>query len=86
VPPFGDVDCNNAVNSVDALKVLRFVAGLAVAQSEPCVDLGVPLPTIIKQGDIDCSGAANSVDALKILRKVAGLSVSQGPGCPTIGQ
>jgi len=35
----GDVDCNGIVNSVDALKVLRFVAGLSVTQTEPCPDI-----------------------------------------------
>src|SRR5207253_2947139 len=35
----GNVDCSNAVNSADALKVLRFAAGLSVAQTEPCADL-----------------------------------------------
>ena len=43
---FGDVDCTGAVSSVDALKVLRFVAALPVAQTEPppCTDLGQVLP------------------------------------------
>jgi hypothetical protein len=38
---FGDVDCKNLVNSVDALGILRFVALLsALAQQEPCTDIG----------------------------------------------
>jgi hypothetical protein len=37
---WGDVDCSEAVNAVDALKVMRHVAGLPVAQNEPCPDLG----------------------------------------------
>ena len=48
----GNVDCSgplNGVSAVDALKVLRFSAGLAVSQSEPCLDIGTPrhrrLPT-----------------------------------------
>ena len=32
----GDVDCNAAVNSVDALKILRYVAGLPVSQPQAC--------------------------------------------------
>jgi hypothetical protein len=36
----GDVDCTNAVNSVDSLKLLRFTSGLAYAQTEPCPDIG----------------------------------------------
>jgi hypothetical protein len=40
------VDCSGAVNSVDALKILRFAAGLSVVQNEPppCTDLGQVLP------------------------------------------
>lgn len=40
---FGDVDCDNDVDSVDALKVLRFVAQLAVIQNDPRPDIGDPL-------------------------------------------
>jgi hypothetical protein len=40
---FGDVDCDDDVDSVDALKVLRFVAGLDYAQNDPCPDIGEPL-------------------------------------------
>jgi hypothetical protein len=38
--PFGDVDCSNSVTSVDALKILRYVAELPVQQNEPCPDIG----------------------------------------------
>ena len=89
--PWGDVDCNNAVNSVDALKELRFVAHLPVTQNDPCRLIG----SVGQQfsggaegppfGDVDCSNAVNSVDALKILRYVALLSVSQTEPCPDIG-
>jgi hypothetical protein len=37
---WGDVDCSGEVTSVDALKILRYVALLAVAQNEPCADIG----------------------------------------------
>jgi hypothetical protein len=40
---FGDVDCSGSVTSVDALKVLRFVALLSVSQTEPCPDIGAGL-------------------------------------------
>ena len=42
LPIFGDVDCDSDVDAVDALKVLRHVAGLAITQTEPCPDIGAP--------------------------------------------
>ena len=82
---FGDVDCSSAVNSVDALKVLRHGAALSVSQTEPCVDLGGMLPNTEMQGDVDCTGQVNAVDALKLLRYAAALSVSQTEPCPDVG-
>ncbi len=78
----GDVDCNGSVSAVDALKVLRYVVGLSVAQESGCPLIGTGTP--YKQGDVDCNESVTAVDALKILRYVAGLSVTQ-PGCPPIG-
>jgi hypothetical protein len=43
-PVWGDVDCSGAVNSTDALKTLRYLAGLSVPQSEPCADIDTLLP------------------------------------------
>jgi hypothetical protein len=39
-----DVDCDGARTAVDALKILRFVSGIEVTQTEPCVDLGGEIP------------------------------------------
>ena len=81
-----NADCNQAINSVDSLKLLRFGAGLSVVQSDPCTDVGQVIGSGFKQGDVDCNNAVNAVDALKVLRAVAGLSVSQQAGCdPPIG-
>jgi hypothetical protein len=80
----GNVDCNDAVNSVDALKVLRANAALSVSQEEPCQDIGLALAFGGLMGDVDCSDSVNSVDALKILRVNAGLSVSKPAGCPPL--
>jgi hypothetical protein len=81
-----NADCNQAINSVDALKILRNNAGLSVAQSEPCKDIGQAIGSGFGQADVDCNNSVNSVDALKVLRATAGLSVSQQPGCdPPIG-
>jgi hypothetical protein len=83
-PGTGNVDCSSAVNSVDALKVLRYSAALSVLQNDPCLDIALMLPSGFLMGDVDCLTAINSVDALKILRAVAGLSVIQGPGCSPV--
>jgi len=45
VPPvWGDIDCSGAVNSVDALKLLRWKAGLVVTQPLGCPVIGAPYP------------------------------------------
>jgi hypothetical protein len=72
-PVQGDVDCTGAVNSVDALGVLRAVAQMA--PPAPCLEAG----------DVDCDGALRSVDALRILRYVAQIGVSVGL-CTDIGE
>lgn len=88
---WADVDCSNDVGPVDSLKLLRFDAGLSVAQSSPCPVLGVSVGVTVASvpqylwGDADCSDAVDPVDALKVLRFDAGLSVSQAGGCPDIG-
>jgi hypothetical protein len=70
---------------VDALKVLRSVAGLSVSQVEPCPEIGIGSESEPFFGDVDCDGDIDAVDALKILRHVAGLPVSQIEPCPPIG-
>jgi hypothetical protein len=83
----GDTDCNVNVNSVDSLKILRFVALLSVSQTEPCPDLNTAVPGLdFVWGDVDCNGSVNSVDSLKILRFVALLSVAQTEPCTDVGQ
>jgi hypothetical protein len=84
--PFGDVDCSGAVNSVDALKVLRYASALGYGQTEPCEKIGTgTLPNGKMQGDVDCTNAVNSVDALKLLRFASNLPYSQTEPCPGIG-
>ena len=84
-PGTGNVDCNQAVNAVDALKILRYVAGLSVAQSEPCKDVGQVIGSGFMQGDADCNGTITAVDALKVLRAVAGLPVTTDCAGPVMG-
>jgi hypothetical protein len=69
----GDVNCSGAVDSVDALRVLAIVAGMAVPQ-EVCAS-----------PNVDCDGDEDAVDALKILRYVAGMSYTQHEPCLDIG-
>lgn len=63
----GDVDCNENINSVDALHVLRKVAGLV--DILPCE----------QAADVDGNKLINSVDALHILRYTVGI-IDHFPG------
>ena len=81
--PFGDVDCDLDVDSVDSLKELQHVAGLAVSQTEPCPDIGSEVASLF--GDVDCDNDIDAIDSLTILRFLAGLPVSQREPCPDIG-
>lgn len=83
----GDVDCNGSADTVDYLKILRYVAGLGATHSSPCPevgdDIGKSAPAL--WGDLDCNGTIDSVDALKGLRFVAALPVSQTEPCWDLG-
>jgi plastocyanin len=70
----GDSDCNEFINSIDALHVLRASAQLPTTAQ------------CIANGDVNCSGVLNSIDALLILRFAALLPIPPlPPGCPPIG-
>jgi hypothetical protein len=82
------VDCSSAINSVDALKLLRYSAGLSYSQTEPppCPDIGEGTVQAGElQGDVNCSNTVNSIDALLLLRYSAALTVAQIEPCPDIG-
>ena len=68
----GDVNCDETTNSVDALQVLRSIAGLST-------------PVCNGAADVNCDVAVNAIDSLFILRFVAGLSVNLPAGCPPLG-
>ncbi len=81
----GDVNCDKAVDAVDALFVLRHVAGLPFTVPS-CPDPGDVRPGLgFAYGDVNCDGAVDAVDALRILRYAAGLSNPVVPSCPGIG-
>jgi hypothetical protein len=65
--PAGDANCSADLSALDALQVLRLVAGMAAAD---CAT----------NGDINCDGHLNAVDALVILRVVA-LIAQQPEAC-----
>jgi len=66
-PTLGDVNCDQTVNVVDALSILRHVAGLG--NSDGCWALA----------DANCDHQLDTRDALAILRFAAGNSVSNFP-------
>ncbi len=86
---WGDIDCDDDVDSVDALGGLRYVAGLSVSQTGPCHAVGGSVTvdgSAETFGDWDCDGDVDAVDALAVLRYVAGLSaLSQSEPCADIG-
>lgn len=77
---YGDVDCDEKVDSLDALHLLRFVA--KVSEPAPCADAP---QQVAEAFDLNCDGAVNALDALVILRFVAGMPVTSAAGCPAIG-
>jgi hypothetical protein len=81
----GDLDCDDDVDSVDALRVLRHVAGLGNNLPQGCEPLGRVAAAGGPKGDLDCDDDIDSVDALRILRHVAGLGNNLPQGCPPVG-
>ena len=39
-----DVDCDHDIDALDALKIIRYTAGLKYSQVEPCPDIGTKPP------------------------------------------
>jgi hypothetical protein len=84
---WGDVDCNGEVSSVDAMKVLQWVAGLPISQTGPChaVDSDVTVDGSAEVfGDWDCDGDVTSADALAVLRFVVSDPLTPA-SCPVVG-
>lgn len=76
-----------SITAVDALRTLRFVAGLdraggpVAGEGDPpiCPPIGEELPNGRIHGDSDCDGDVDSVDALRQLRWVAGFDQPDPP-------
>ncbi|MGI8554075.1 MAG: dockerin type I domain-containing protein [Dehalococcoidia bacterium] len=66
-----DVNADGQVSAVDALCVLRSVAGLTATTACPVLPLGAG-----SAGDVNGDSQVNAVDALCILRRAAGLVVT----------
>ena len=69
----GDADCDGDADAVDALHVLRNVAGLS--NTADC----------LANANVKCDDGMTAVDALLILRYVAHLSVDLPAACPAVG-
>jgi len=78
----GDVNCDSAVDVIDALFVLQYDVGLR-SGSDQC-----PPPTgalYQSAGDVNCDDAVDVIDALFILQYDVGLTPNVPPGCPGPG-
>lgn len=78
----GDNDCDNDVDSVDALVDLQFVAGFNPNQQPGCPAIGSDFNSVF--GDIDCNDLVNAVDALKLLQNNVGFDPNLPDGCGAI--
>ncbi|MGI8553670.1 MAG: dockerin type I domain-containing protein, partial [Dehalococcoidia bacterium] len=97
-PMVGDVNGDNTVTAVDALCLLRSVAGLTETTACPASALTTMAPVTVsnpgggsavtptgftyQNGDLNGDGKVDAVDALCILRSVAGLPATQA--CPSL--
>jgi hypothetical protein len=85
---WGDVNCVDAVNILDALSVFLGVLGIPVTTAIGCPDFGqsVSVDGVSRQwGDNDCDGDTDGDDALPVLAFVAETPIAPTSGCPKIG-
>jgi hypothetical protein len=72
-PAKGDADCSGAIDSVDALMILKDVAGVDEAGCG-------------EAADVDCDGELTAADSLGVLRYVVSLPFNPPAGCTPIGE
>ena len=86
--PWGDMDCDGAVDLVDPLLGLRHVGKLPVFQLPPCPKIGTLLvgdPPFLF-GDINCDKKVDALDSLFSIHYIAELPLSPFAPCPSIGK
>ena len=87
----GDMNCDQSVNPIDSLLILRHDAGLSVNLPPGCDAIGsaggaaLSSSAVNPKGDMNCNGFVNPVDSLLLLRHDAGLNVNLPPDCDVIG-
>jgi hypothetical protein len=79
----GDIDCNDTINGVDALRAILAKFGLALPAGVDCPAITSGSPMF---GDVNCSGAIDELDALAILAHAAGTPIDPPDECPAVGQ
>ena len=79
----GDINCDGAVNSVDALTEFLHLAGATVSQWPGCP--GVEDQFASTFGDMNCDDTVSPADGLSILRYTGDLEQSPAVGCVAIG-
>ncbi len=71
----GDVNCSGATDSIDALQILSFAAGLTTTASD-CLQ---------QYGNVNCDASINAIDSMLVLRYAADLPIDLTQACPAIG-
>ncbi|HUF54256.1 MAG TPA: hypothetical protein VMR52_10845 [Dehalococcoidia bacterium] len=79
----GDLNCDGAVNALDALTALRHDLGAEVFQHEGCPEIESEFASLF--GDLNCDENVGPVDALRILRYGGGLPLQAIDGCTAVG-
>jgi hypothetical protein len=90
---WGDIGCDEQLNGIDALQVLRYTSTVGVWPANGvCHERLIHFDSVVyvdgvlrTWADVDCGGSINAVDALKILRAASTLPVSQTEPCPDPG-
>jgi len=86
---WGDNNCDNATNPLDALAVLRTLAGLSAMTGATCPGIGSNVMIAghaFPWGDADCNQQLGGGDVFDLLSYLAVPHVSDVYGCPPLGR